>query len=150
MYEPHWLAWAVADEAFDDVTVEVEARLASGPAEGHFGVVCRYADEGNFYYFAISPDGYYGVFRRIDGGELEPLTGGGIGMLPSSAIEVKGPVNTITAICREDELSLYVNGEWVDTVSDDALRRGDVGLGAGSGPSGGNCVRFDDFSVSRP
>jgi len=148
--EPNWFAWAYAGQKLEDVSIEVDAYLASGPQDGHFGALCRYADVGNFYYFGISSEGYYAIFRRVEGGDLEVLTGEGIGMLPSSVIKTGGEVNRISAVCQGDELSLYVNGELLDAVTDDTHSRGDVGLGAGSGPRGGGRVRFDDFIVTRP
>ncbi len=147
---PDWMAWAVAGRSFDDVSIQVEARLASGSTDGHWGVLCRYADEGNFYYFAISTDGYYGIFRRVDGGELEPLTADGLGMLPSPVIKTGEETNTITATCQGNRLSLVVNGEELTTVTDDTLQRGDVGLATGSGPTGKTNVRFDYFTAVHP
>ncbi len=147
---PDWMAWAVAGRSFDDVSIQAKARLASGQTDGHWGILCRYADEGNFYYFAISPDGYYGIFRRVDGGELDPLTADGLGMLPSPAIKTGEETNTITATCQGNHLTLAVNGEELVTAIDDTLQRGNVGLAAGSGPSGKTNVRFDDFTVTRP
>jgi len=145
---PDWFAWAHAGGQFADASVEVNAHLASGAPDGHFGVLCRYVDAENFYYFAVSADGYYAIFRRA-GGTMKILTGDGSGMLPSPAIRADER-NHIRAVCRGDSLSLYVNGEMVATVSDDTLTRGYVGLGAGSGPGGNTLVRFDDFVVTAP
>jgi hypothetical protein len=86
----------------------------------------------------------------VDEGDLEPLIGAGEGMVPSPAIRTGEQVNTIRAICQEEELSLYVNDELLETITDDTLSQGDVGLGAGSGSAGGLHVQFDDFVVVRP
>ncbi|MCK4472809.1 MAG: hypothetical protein KAW49_13595, partial [Anaerolineae bacterium] len=104
----------------------------------------------NFYYFAISADGYYAIFRRVDGGDLEILTGDGSGMAPSLAIRTGEQANRILAVCQGDELSLYVNGELLEAVTDDTHTQGDVGIGAGSGSEGDIRVQFDDFVVTRP
>ena len=150
LHEPNWFVWAYPDEQFEDVSVEVDAYLASGSQDSHFGLLCRHVDEDNFYYFAISADGYYAIFRRVDGGDLEILTGDGSGMTPSPNIRIGEQTNRVLAVCRGDELSLYVNGELLETVSDDAHAQGDVGIGAGSGPEGNVRVQFDDFIVTRP
>lgn len=144
----NWFAWAYRGDKFTDVSVEVNARLASGAPDGHFGVLCRYVDAENFYYFAVGADGYYAIFRRA-GGNVRILTGDGSGMLPSPAIRT-GQRNQIRAVCLGDSLSLYVNGEMVATVSDRTLTRGHVGLGAGSGPGGSTLIQFDDFVVTAP
>jgi len=150
LHAPNWFAWAYPGERFDDVSVETDAHLSSGPPDGHFGVICRHVDPGNFYYFAVSADGYYAIFRRMDGGNLDVLTTDGRGMAPSPSIRTDGQLNHVQATCQGSELSLYVNGELLETVTDDAHRRGDVGVGAGSGPVGDVLIRFDDFLVTTP
>ena len=150
LHEPNWFAWTYPGEQFDSVSVEVDVYLASGSQDSHFGVLCRHVDVENFYYFAISADGYYAIFRRVDGGDLEILTGDGNGMAPSLAIRTGEQANRILAVCQGDELSLYVNGELLEAVSDDVHTQGDVGIGAGSGSEGDIRVQFDDFVVTRP
>jgi len=150
LHEPNWFTWAYPGEQFEDVSIEADARLSSGSQESHFGVLCRCVDVDNFYYFAISADGYYAIFRRVDGGDLEILTGDGNGMVPSLAIRTGEQANRILAVCQEDELSLYVNGELLEMVTDDAHVQGDVGIGAGSGSGGDVRVQFDDFVVTEP
>lgn len=145
---PNWFAWAHSGRKFADVSVEVDAYLAAGSPDGHFGVLCRYVDADDFYYFAISADGYYAIFSRVDG-EMSILTGDGEGMLPASVIQTDEP-NHIRAVCRGDSLSLSVNGTAVATVTDDALTRGYVGLAAGSGPAGNALVKFDNLTVTVP
>ena len=150
VYAPNWFAWAYPGQGFDDVSVEVDAYLASGSVDSHFGLFCRHMDADNFYYFAISADGYYAIFRRVDGGDLEVLTGDGSGMLPSSTIRTSGQTNRVMAVCQGDELSLHVNGELLETVTDVIHTEGDVGLGVGSGPEGEVRVQFDNFVVTEP
>ncbi len=146
---PNWFGWATPGRQFADVSIEVDVRPAPDSQDGHFGVLCRHVNVRNFYYFAISDDGYYAIFRRLDGGPLTLLNWGG-GMLPSQAIRPGGESNHLLAVCQGEELSFYINGELVAIVNDDALARGDIGLGAGSGPDGLTHALFDDLLVSRP
>lgn len=150
LHEPNWFAWAYPGMQFDNVSAEADSRLTSGSHDSHLGVLCRHTDVYNFYYFAISTDGYYAIFRRVGGGDLEILTGEGTGMSPSPAIRTGGQTNHILVVCQGDELSLYVNGELLETVTDHTHARGDVGLGVGSGPEGNVRVQFDNFLVTRP
>ena len=150
LHEPSWFAWAYPGRQFDDVSVEVDVYPASDSPDGHFGVLCRHVDLSNFYYFAISADGYYAIFKRVDGADLQLLAADGSGMVPSTAIRTGGQTNRVLAVCEGSELSLYVNGELLDTVTDDTHVRGDVGIGAGSGLGGNVLVRFDNFRVTRP
>ena len=150
LYGPDWFAWAHPGKRFDDVSIEVDAYPAAGPADSHFGVLCRHVDLGNFYYFAVSADGCYAVFKRVDSGDLEVLTGDGSGMTCSPAIRTGNQINHLVAVCQGDELTLYVNGELLETVTDGTFTQGDVGIGAGSGPEGDVLIQFDDFVVTGP
>jgi len=143
---PQWFVWATSGRTFEDVEIEAVAR-AAGQSDNHYGLVCRYSDE-QFYYFAISADGYYAIFRSNEEGELLPLTGSA--MLRSALIHTDGSDNRLLAVCRGTTLTLYVNGELVAQVEDETLAKGDVGLAAGTVGAGGTSVWFDDLEVFKP
>lgn len=143
---PQWLVWADSGRMYQDVDIDVTVR-SEGVADNHYGVLCRYK-EGEFYYFAISSDGYYAIFRRDADGELLPLTGAA--MLRSSLLRLDSSENRIRAVCKGTQLSLYINGEKAAQVEDDTLERGDVGMAAGTLRQGGTLVWFDDLEVDKP
>jgi hypothetical protein len=145
----NWLAWAYPGKNLGDASIEVDARVASGAQDGHYGVLCRYQDADGFYYFAVSADGYYAIFRRAEG-SMKILTGDGSGMLSSPHIKTGHQVNHVLGVCDGDQLSMYVNGQWLATVTDDTYAQGDVGIGASSGPGGGTRIVFDSFVVTAP
>lgn len=143
---PDWTVWATAGRAYQDVAVEAQVR-SEEVANNHYGLLCRYGDE-QFYYFAISADGYYAIFLHDEEGDLVPLTGPA--MLRSRVIHTDGTANRLMAACQGQRLALYVNGELVDEVEDATLTRGDVGMAAGTLEQGGTIVWFDDLDVHRP
>ncbi len=143
---PQWFVWTTAGRRYMDVTVTCKAQ-AEGALDNHYGVLCRYT-EGNFYYFAISADGYYGIFRRVNGGPLEPLTGRA--MLRSPLVRTDGSANQLMAVCEGGQLSFFVNGELIAQVQDNLLDRGDVGMASGTLKTGGTVVWFDDLAAFRP
>lgn len=144
---PHWFVWTTLNRHYKDVAVEVLAR-SEGMNDNHFGVICRYSSKG-FYYFAVSADGYYAIFRRLDNQPLQPLTGRA--MLRSPVIHRDGSLNRLLGVCQGTTLTFYVNGEMIARVEDDALTGGDVGLAAGTVEYGQTTlVWFDDFKASRP
>ena len=147
LYEPDWLVWASRGKRFSDVEINVEIRQRSSPADGNFGLLCRFVDPAQFYYFSITGDGYYAILR-VEGDDTEVLTGPGY--LPSRAILTGGQPNTMQAVCNGERLTLYVNGEEVASVRDDALSRGDVGMAVGAGSSGSIRIHFDDIVISDP
>jgi hypothetical protein len=143
---PRWVVWAMSGRSYTDVELGVIAK-AAGHLDNHYGLVCRYEDE-EFYYFAISSDGYYGIFRMDGENELRPLSGRA--MLRSAAIRTDGTDNRIVASCAGSTLTLYVNGEQVAQVRDETLLKGDVGMAAGTVSIGGASIWFDEFEASKP
>ncbi len=137
--------WAVAQRNYEDVSIDVTA-TSNGARDNHYGVLCRYTGD-DFYYFAISSDGYYAIFRRINGGSLEPLTGRS--MLRSPVINTDERENRLLAVCEGNRLTFYVNDEQIAQVEDDALRRGDVGMAAGLLKEGSTQVLFDNLEVEK-
>jgi hypothetical protein len=143
---PRWFVWATAGRAYEQVEIETITQ-SSGENDNHYGVLCR-SRKGQSYYFAISADGYYGIFLQQDEEMLVPLHGSA--MLRSPAVRTDGSPNRLLATCEGSMLTLYVNGEQIAQVEDDTLKRGDVGLAAGTAQRGGTTVWFDDYTVSPP
>jgi len=139
--------WANPGLNFTDVVVEVDAAKAGGPDDNDFGVICRYQDVENFYFFIISSDGYYAVGKVI-GGEQELIEADQ--MYPSEAINQGAVTNHIKADCIGSHLVLNVNGTLLTDVEDSTLTHGDVGLIAGTFDEAGTDIHFDNFSVSKP
>ncbi|OGO17381.1 MAG: hypothetical protein A2Z14_12015 [Chloroflexi bacterium RBG_16_48_8] len=147
VFEKDVEAWALPGLNFSDVIVEVAGTSVNGPEDNVFGVLCRYRDSENFYFFVISSDGYSGIGLFYEG-KRELLTGES--MLPSNAILKGSTTNLIKAQCVGNQLSLYVNGSLVNQAGSDKLKSGDVGLIAGNYEDGKTEVFFDHFSVKNP
>lgn len=145
----NWLVWANPGQTFEDVRIEADVRAGLGAETALAGVMCRYSDPDNFYFFAITADGYYGISRRVDGEDLEILTGHGT-LVSSDHILLGDAVNRVEVVCQGERLSLSVNGTLLASVIDSQHARGDVGIGAGSGATGQACVAFDEIVVTHP
>lgn len=143
---PNWFTWTASAKEFRDTRVVIGARLISGSEDNHHGVICRMDGAGAFYYLAISSDGYYGIFRRVNSGSLEAINESG-GMVHSPAIRTGNTANILEAICEGDRLSLSANGELLETVIDGTLRKGRIGFGAGNGAVDNVRVGFDDLAI---
>jgi len=144
--KPNWFVWTTSAKEFGDTRIEIDARHASGSNDSHTGIICRLDDAGAFYYLAVSPDGYYGIFRRLDSGSLEAINEARA-MVHSPAIKTGNESNRIEAVCEDNQLSLSANGELLETVIDGTLRKGRVGFGAGSGANGTVRIHLDDLVV---
>ena len=143
---PRWFVWATAGRRYEDVSLTATVRTMES-LDNHFGMICRYED-GDYYYFAISSDGYYAIFKKLGDADMEALTGDF--MQKSPAIRSDGSENTVRAICQGKRLSLYANGPLLAEVEDDSFSKGDVGLAAGTVAQGGTIVWFDDLKVEKP
>lgn len=132
---------------YKDVQVEVDATKTGGPDDNNFGVICRYKDEENFYFFIISSDGYYGIGKYKD---REQLLIGDELMPPSDLIRQGEASNHIRADCIGNTLSMYVNGQLVGAVEDSDFTSGNVGLLAGTFDEVGTDISFDHFMVMKP
>ena len=64
--------WSVAGEVYSDFVLEVETVQLDGPESNDYGVILRYQDDGNFYSFEISADGFY-TFSKLADNELYKL-----------------------------------------------------------------------------
>ncbi len=143
--------WAVAGlPPLDDVRVEVDAVAVSGSEYNSFGVLCRYQDDDNFYFFVVSNAGFYSIIKKEGGDQYQ--------LLPErqfarrDVIRPGGQVNRVQGECVGNTLRLYVNDVLLAEVRDERtpLPPGDVGILAGAFTDAGVVIHFDNFLVTRP
>jgi len=117
-----------------------------GDLNNDFGIICRYKDENNYYYFVISSDGFYGIGKIVNGADSIIIPGGS--MQPSDFINTDS--NRLVAICNDSTLTLYVNDNLLAEVTDNSLTSGWIGLIASRYGIEGVDVYFDDLLVAKP
>ncbi len=140
--------WANPSKSFPgDVRVEVDATKAGGPDDNDFGLICRYQDTDNFYFFLISSDGYAAI-GKYEGGSQQLISSDN--MVKVEGITLGAATNHIRADCIGSDLKLYVNGNPVVTATDSSFTSGDVGLMAGTFSEPGTDILFDNFYVYKP
>lgn len=144
---PDFQFWSVPGLNFQDTLVQVRATKLDGPDDNLFGLICRYQDDDNFYALMVGSDGYYGIYKRVDG---EQTLINQVHLDFSAAIEQGEASNTIQAICQGDQLALIVNNVSLIQVSDGAFSHGDVGIIVGNFSEPGVDILFDDFIVVSP
>jgi len=143
------LAFATAGQSFQsNVSVEVDAAKTAGPDDNYIGVICRYQDEYNFYFFAISSDGFAGI-AMYKANTMSMLTGSNF--QASSAINQGAATNHIRADCIANTLTLYVNSQKVDSITDSTFTvGGDAGFLARANTVSGVDILFSNFLVRKP
>jgi hypothetical protein len=93
----------------------------------------------------ISSDGFYGIGKRVEGGDLTLI--GQDKLQFSSFIRQGGESNQIVAECVGNQLRLSVNGEQLVEVEDSDLSGGQIGFFAGTQEIPGTRIRFSDLAV---
>jgi len=143
--QPKLNIWSTSEKNFGDVRVEADVIKLNGPDENRMGLMCRYQD-GNYYFFIISNDGYYVIGKFMEG---QTLLLGQSEMQASELIQ-SGTMNHLRADCIGNTLTFYINFTEVATATDTDLPTGDVGVLAGAFSKPGVDVLFDHFLVIQP
>src|SRR3990170_246593 len=143
--QPGFNLWSTPEKNFSDVRVEADVTKLSGPDANRAGLMCRYQN-GDYYFFIISSDGFYAIGKFIGG---NTLLLGQTQMQSSEFIQVN-EMNHLRADCVGDTLSFYVNFNEIAAVQDTDFPSGDVGVMAGAFSEPGVDVLFDHFVVIQP
>jgi len=144
---PGYNYWSTPGHQFNDMRIDVDAARIGGPDENRFGVICRYKDVYNYYFFVISSDGYLGIGKVVNG--LTSLLGQDMMIYSPSILPGLSP-NHLQAICEGETLTLFINGQPAGMAIDSDLSSGDVGLLAGAFTQTGVDILFDSFVVTKP
>ncbi len=117
---------------YDNVTLEVIADNR-GKNNNSVSLICRYTPDEGWYEFNIANNGLYDILYaeiQSDGDiAYNQITNGG-----SNSINIGKDVNTYSITCDGDKLSLRINGDDVNTITERkfALRSGQVGISVSS------------------
>jgi len=145
---PDWSMYGESQRYFTDFILEIETWLVGGTDNNWHVVVCRYQDDGNYYDFSISADGYYAISKYV-GGDQVPLTGT-TGIYSSYIYQGQGMTNLVHIECIGSALSLSVNGHLLSQVTDTTFTGGDIALAANAIVGTYTEVAFDNIVVSEP
>ena len=115
-----------------------------------FGLICnRQAAEESFYYFAVTPAGQYAIAKATQGDSDVFLTNDDQ-WASSPLISTDAPSYRVGADCANGRLTLYVDGQQIDSVSDASYTSGGVAVFTWSGEEATTTdVSFDDFLMTQ-
>ncbi|MEO8396476.1 MAG: family 16 glycoside hydrolase [Chloroflexota bacterium] len=151
-------AYSYSAPHFGDFDVTVAAQAIAGPEENGYGLVFRlqnkdnnFVEDDSYYVFLISGDGYYRVVRAIDG-KLKILSDWIDSTLVHQGLNA---LNRLRVIAQGDQFHFYINdeavqlcipddpngvstysnetcvkGTMVDTLTDDTISNGQIGVTA--------------------
>lgn len=143
--QPQMNFWSTPQMDLRDARIEVDVTKLNGPEENRAGIMCRYQN-GNYYFFIISNDGFYSIGKFI-GGKTTLL---GQSEMQASDLIQADTVNHLRADCIGDSLTFYINYNLIAGAKDTDLASGNVGLLAGSFTQPGVDVLFDHFVAMQP
>jgi len=151
IYAKNWFVWSTPNgDVYEDIHMEVTAINNDTDVTTAFGLMCHQQSDGDSsYYFAITPAGQY-VIARVTPSEDDFFLTNDNAWEFSDLIPEEASSYRIGADCGADgTLTLYVDGEEIDSVVDTTYTSGGVGLIAWSGEEATNTnVSFDDYLLT--
>ena len=134
------VAWSSRSGYLLDFVMEV---AVSADAEvGFAGLVFHKQGDSRFYAFAITPDGYYSLMKSAQ--VAEPI----LDWRHSSHIRTGADTNRLRVVRVGATVTLYVNGQYLDSVQDTTFTEGEVGVVAGTGDGETHALfHFDNLRV---
>lgn len=147
--EWNWTAWDFnyLKGPFTDFTVEIDATPVTGTNQSGYGLIFRVPITYevpivyDFYRFLVNGNGYYLIGTRTDG-EWTILKD----WTKSEFIKEGYTTNHLKVICKGSLIEVYVNGNYLTTVTDDAFANGRVGVIVDT-PEPNTHVVFDNLKV---
>jgi hypothetical protein len=129
---------------YNNSILEVEATQEAGQNDNYYGVIVRKVDWNNYYFFAISGDGYY-CMAKLQNNTWSPASWN---WKKSSAIHTGNATNLIRVVSDGDKFSFYVNNIGLDNYTDGSFPSGMIGLSAGTlYTPGAVTIGFDNLRI---
>jgi hypothetical protein len=141
--KPNMTTWIPMQvQFFQDFDVSIQTAIIDGPKDNLYGVIFRYQDADNFYYFGLSGTGNYLLVKR--------KLGKWVNLLPSTRADfVNGDKNQIRLKVSGKRIQAFVNGvEAVNFMEQDSPKRGTIAMSASTLDEAGTYVAFDDLQLT--
>jgi len=139
----NWGGWVVNRNAgrFADISLDIDARLVSGPFQSSYGVIFRAQNDDSFYRFLIDGQGEYAIQKR-DNGVVQVLQK----YTKSSFINQGNIANHLSVICKGPQIIVSCNGHQLDSIKDTSFSDGFVGVAVNTVESPAT-AHFDNLRV---
>lgn len=144
VYPESWLVWSYLGQEMDDLIISVDTRIEKPTGVGDYGVICRLVDDQNFYALEVSEDGFFSIWKQMNGESFTLYD-----WTFSDSIPVDRPFR-IDAACVGNRLLLGVNDILLADVTDDSFTSGRHGLIVGTLNPGNLTIAFDNYTVYKP
>lgn len=148
--QENWFVWSTPnDEVYQDIHIEVTVTNNDGESTTAFGIMCHQQESSDsYYYLAMTPGGQYAIAIAAEG-QTDIFFTNDDQWGDSNLIVQNKDTYRVGADCGNGVLTLYVDGQLIDSVSDSTYTSGSIGLFAWSGDNVSAAdVTFDDFIVT--
>jgi serine/threonine protein kinase len=150
VYTKDWFVWTTPNST-NYANVRIETTVINNGTDQYtaFGLMCnQQTDDQSFHYFAVTPAGQY-VIARVDYGNVDVFLTNNNQWGASSLIPQNASSYRIAADCGNGRLTLYVNGQQIDSVADSTYTSGRVGVLVWSAAEATRTdVSFDNFLLT--
>jgi len=151
VFTNNWFVWSTPNDVdYDNVHMEVTVIINASDPNTAFGIMCNQqaSSDDKYYYFAITPSAQYAIGKADVNQTGSILTNndewGTSGLITQDASSYR-----LGADCGNGTLTLYVDGQKIDSVSDSSYTRGGVALFTWSAlEATATDISFDDFSMT--
>jgi hypothetical protein len=147
VFEQNWIVWTTPNgEVYENVHMEVSAYNNDGESTTAFGIVCYQQEDGDSYYYAVvTPAGEYAI-AIAKAGETDTFLTNNDQWGSSDLIAGSQDPYRVGMDCANGTLSLYMDGQLIDSAYDTTYTSGTSGLILWSGDNVSSAdVSFDDF-----
>lgn len=151
VFTQNYFVWSTPnDEDYENVHIEVTVNNNNTDPTTAFGIMCDQQVTDSGYYFAVTPAGQYAIAKNTVAQKDVFLTNDNTWEY-SDFITPNAPSYRIGVDCATNgTLTLYVDGQQVDSVTDTDYTSGGVALFTWSGEEATSAdVTFDDFVMTR-
>jgi serine/threonine protein kinase len=147
VFRENWIVWSTpGGEYYQSLHAEVTARNNDGEPTTAFGILCHQQEAASSYYYSVvTPTGDYVIGMAKEGEDDVFFTNNG--QWGASSFVASGAASHRVGMdCANGVLSLYVDGQLIDSAYDSTYAGGSVGLIIWSGANVSSAdVSFDDF-----
>jgi hypothetical protein len=147
VYTKNYFVWSTPNATdYDKTHIEVTVKNNNTDPTTTFGIICdKQSGTSDFYYLGITPNGEYAIVKATTGQDDVVLTNGKQWQ-KSALIQTNASSYRLGADCGNGTLTLYVDGQKIDSIAASDYPKGGVALFTWSGQEATTTnVSFDDF-----
>ena len=150
VYTKNYFVWSTPDDQdYQNVHMEVTVINNNTDSTTAFGLMCHQQVTDSGYYFAITPAGEYAIAISTLAQQSDVFLTNNDEWAPSDLITKNASSYRVGADCGNGNLTLYVDGQQIASVSDSTYTSGGVALFTWSGENATTTnVSFDDFLMT--